>query len=285
MSEKRKMGRPPSDPEGPLGGKLGFRPKKSVRDYLDKKVEYGEAVNIGTAINEAIDRLQDLEMRQRDSILRAYGGIDNFAIGWLVSRIALSIHSIHGKTWKEDPRVLFIVLLVAIGVIRQFFPEDWFEQDFDINDPKNRDILDSWSETVLNLLTGLRNPDFQNWPLHSASPVLNGFPGYDNSAIDLLPVSDAVKTLFQAQKFENPFSVINTRIWVQALQQDIENITPFIKNKGFDAFFFTQEKIDKSNRDIEDYSSEELEELIAECRDQLAKKKNEKQPDKTNRKA
>ena len=170
----KKMGRPKLDLDRKLGERLAFRPKKSVREYIDQKVEEGESTSVSNAINEAIDRLQETEQRQEENLLRTFGGgFHNLALAHLIARIAVGVEHKARKSWwskKEglDAYLLVQILLAFMMIVRDFVQTHLMKTALAeaIMDGFRFDrTREPWLEVVTEVRGNLRNPQMPWWPI------------------------------------------------------------------------------------------------------------------------
>jgi len=166
---KKKIGRPTLDAEGPRGAKIAFRPKKSVREYLERQVAEGESISIGTAINEAIERARMSEEEAWQQLNRAFGGAHNFALGWLVARIAVGVEHQRQRHWEKDGETFFQVGLAIAQVIRDLTQGAiWAELSKSNHPDENDDSLQAWIRIVEGVRKNLSNPQHPWWPIGNA---------------------------------------------------------------------------------------------------------------------
>ncbi|GBF26318.1 hypothetical protein MnTg02_01355 [bacterium MnTg02] len=290
---KSKIGRPTLDAEGPRGSKIAFRPKKSVREYLENQVTSDKSISIGTAINEAIDRARMTEEEHREQLYRNYGGKHTTSLAWLLARVAVEVefslneqrenlpdkpaNKREPKKWTDDPEALFLILMIFGSIVRQFFPRDWFAEDLDMlsNDgSKGYKISSIYNDAMLNFESALERPDYGFWPLSHAEPALPGFPGYSSSdKYSIFPIKELVEFLSSQCKRSNRAHGLDGHLSRIIAAQEVSNLVPFVDQIGFEPLCATQKEVEESNGSWDDLSHNDVVELAAKHGDQLAKTK------------
>src|SRR5262245_51762661 len=100
-TKRRRRGRPRKEPgEGRLDT-LAFRPSPDTRKLIEESAKAS-----GHSLSAEIDRrLQQAywnKDRLRSEAVRNFGGEHNFALGFLLARLATGVEHWHGSTWQGN---------------------------------------------------------------------------------------------------------------------------------------------------------------------------------------